>query len=117
MIFSYPKAPDDFLTFDENGVKRFGRSLASVVNRALTGKINAIGEVTLTANAASTVLTDARLTTGSVVLFDPVTANAATALYNGTTYVLDADRRNGEHTITHSNNAQTDRTFKFLLIG
>lgn len=117
MIFSYPKAPDDFLTFDESGVKRFTRSISSVVNRALTGKINAIGEVTLTANAATTVLKDARLTAGSVLLLDPLTANAAAALYNGTTYVLDANRTNGEHTITHTNNAQTDRAYKYLIIG
>lgn len=105
------------MTFDDTNVRKFSRSLAQVVNRALTGKINAIGEVTLAANAASTVLIDARLTRGSLLLLDPVTANAATGLFAGTTYILDADRRNGEHTITHANNAQTDRTFKYLIIG
>lgn len=117
MIFSYPKAPDDFLTFDEPGVKRFTRAIATVVNRALAGKINAIGEITLTANAATTVLTDPRLTTGSLIKFDPMTANAATELCGATMYVLTANRRNGEFTITHANNSQTDRAFKYLIIG
>jgi hypothetical protein len=116
-VFSYPKAPEELLTFDEPSTKSMVRAISRVVNGAMSGKINAIGEVTLTANVTTTVLTDARLAISSLVIFDPVTANAAAALYGGAVYVLSADRRNGAHTITHANNAQTDRTFKYLVVG
>lgn len=116
-VFDYKKAPLDLLTFDEPAVKRMFRQVASVLNGAMSGKMNAIGEVTLTANAATTTITDSRLTRNSLVLFDPMTSNAAAELYGATMYVTDANRRNGEFVITHANNAQSDRTFKYLVIG
>lgn len=91
--------------------------IGQVVNRINSGKVNASIDVTLTANAASTTITDARLASTSILLFDPVTAHAATELAAGTLYVLAANRTNGSATITHANNAQTDRTFRVLIIG
>jgi hypothetical protein len=116
-VFDYPKAPEGTVSDEPQAIKQAIRRVAEVVNRSLTGKLNALKEITLTANAASTVIDDARLTTGSLVLFDPVTSNAATELAAGTLYVTTANRRNGRFTVTHANNAQTDRTFKLLLIG
>lgn len=79
----------------------------------------ALGEraklVTLTANAASTTITDARIRFDSFIGFQPTTANAAAELGAGTLYVDDSGRVNGSVTITHANNAQTDRTFKVLI--
>ena len=88
-----------------------------IVERINRGKINASIDVTLTASAASTTITDARLASTSILLFDPTTAHAATELAAGTMYVLAANRTNGSATITHANNAQTDRTFRVLIIG
>jgi hypothetical protein len=91
--------------------------MAMVLNRINQGKFNATGQITLTANQATTALIDARLQPYSFVKFDPLTASAATELYTGTMYMLAAGRDAGKFTITHANNAQTDRTFNYLIIG
>lgn len=82
------------------------------INELTQGRSNAHGTVTLTANAASTVVTNANCASGSSVDLNPTTANAAAALT--TTYWVAA---NGSFTITHANNAQTDRTFTYAIQG
>lgn len=93
--------------------------LGHVLRLVQRGKLNALGaqDFTLTANAAASTLTDERLTVNSVVFFDPLTANAAAEEAAGTRYTLTADRLNGSWTVTHANNAQTDRTYRVLIIG
>jgi hypothetical protein len=81
------------------------------------GKLECVTELTLTENAATTVLNYKGLSPQSVVIFDPKTANAAAELAAGTMYVLTADRGNDEWTVTHNNSAQTDRTFQIACIG
>src|SRR5574343_1266874 len=93
------------------------REMAQAINRLNQGKFNGSGDLTLTANVATTVITDARLAQQSVVLFDPLTAHAAAVIAAGTMYVLLANRNNGAWTVTHANNAQADRTFRYLIIG
>ncbi len=108
---------------DGPSLRRFVRVLATVINNILQGKINVVpdadgggsGTFTLTANAASTVLTDSRLGYFSTVHLDPLTANAAGAL--ATTYVTQANRLPGAWTFTHTNNAQTDKTFRVAILG
>lgn len=90
---------------------------AEIVRLMLTGKLNATGSITLTANSATTTLTDARLGIDSFIDFDPMTAHAAADRAAGEPYVLTANRTNGVFTLTHSNTADTDRTFKYLIIG
>lgn len=89
------------------------RILADRINLLINGRSNAVGDVTLTANAASTTLTDARIGVDSCIALMPTTANAAAAL--ATTYV--SARGKGTATITHANNAQTDRTFRYAIQG
>lgn len=95
------------------------RKLAKVINALMQGKMNAVTTVTLTANAATTTLTDARITINSFIGFMPTTANAAAAI--ATLYVSNRMTSNGtvsgNATLTHANNAQTDRTFIVLIIG
>lgn len=76
-------------------------------------------EVTLTANAASTTVTSTRevVSPDSVLHFDALTAHAAAELAAGGMYVLGANRRAGSFDITHANNAQTDRTFRWEASG
>lgn len=97
------------------------RRLARAINGLLQGKMNATTTLTLTAGAASTVLTDARITNNSVLYFMPTTANAAAELGNGTLYVATQMSGTGNvvgnATITHANNAQVDRTYKIAIIG
>ena len=85
------------------------------VNEMLKGRGNQTGTLTLTANAASTTLTDNLLTADSVITFMPTTANAAAEIGAGTMYV--SARNNGSFTIAHANNAQTDRTFYYIRGG
>lgn len=83
-------------------------------NRHNRGKINVVyGPFTLTANAATSTLTDPRISPQSWIGFCAQTANAATEI---ATLRVTA-QVNGSATITHANNAQTDRTFNVLIIG
>ena len=91
------------------------RQTAQAVNLLIDGKFNAIGSVTLTASAASTAVTDYRAGPDSVIVFTPTTANAAAEQGGGTMY-LSARAKQGI-TLTHANNAQTDRTFLYIVIG
>lgn len=92
------------------------RQQALAINEILNGKINSISTVTLTASAASTTVTDFRVSTDSVILFMPTTANASAEIGNGTMYV--STRTAGESfVITHANNAQNDRTFAYAILG
>lgn len=85
---------------------------ALAINELTQGRSNAHGTVTLTANAASTAVTNSNCASGSCVKLTPTTANAASAL--ATTYVTAA---NGSFTITHANNAQVDKTFTYAIQG
>ena len=86
-----------------------------VVNNIMRGKTNNVAEVTLTASAASTVVTNLVAGPDSCILFMPLTANAAAAMAAGTMYVSAQDKQ--EFTITHANNAQTDRSFRYIVVG
>jgi hypothetical protein len=88
-----------------------------VMAQVRRGKMDAITELTLTANAATSTLAWKGLSPQSVVVFDPKTANAAAELAAGTMYVLTANRGNDTWTVTHANNAQADRTFQVAIIG
>ena len=89
------------------------RLLANGVNSLRDGKINATGSVTLATSATSTAVTDARVGADTIVLLMPTTANAAGAL--ATTYIGTVAKQS--FTITHANNSQSDRTFKYAVFG
>lgn len=93
------------------------RNITSALNALLQGKVETNSSLTLTANAATTVITDRKVGKDSVILLMPLTANAATAL--ATTYIQtsDIDPRNNQFTVNHSNNAQTDRDFRYIVLG
>ncbi len=88
-----------------------------VLQQLRSGKTENVGEVTLTASAATTAVTDIRVSPQSVIEWHPRTANAAAEMAAGTMYVTDANMGNGTFTITHANNAQTDRDFRYAVIG
>ena len=107
-MISFPQAPENGVA-DEPTIK----SLIRVINNIIRGKTNNRGEVTLTANAASTVVNDVNAGGESIILLMPLTANAATA--SATTYI--ASQGKETFTITHANNAQTDKNFRYVVIG
>jgi hypothetical protein len=102
---------------DINSLVSWLRTFWDAFYKVRQGKMDCVVEFTLTANAASSTLTFEWLSPQSVVTFDPKTANAATELYGATMYVLTANRGNKTWTVTHANNAQTDRTFQVSVIG
>ena len=86
---------------------------ARVINSLLLGKTNNVSSITLTENSATTTITDPRLTYASFIGLTPTTANAAVATAN----VYVSARGDGTATLTHTNNAQTDRAFIILIVG
>ena len=94
------------------------RAIATAVNQLIKGKINAVGTVTLTASATSTVVANALAGEGSVILLMPQTPHAAAELGNGTAYIAPADSVSGaSFKITHASNSQTDRVFGYVILG
>lgn len=91
----------------------YARRLYDALLQTRRGKLECVVELTLAANADSTTLVDHRLSAQSVLVFSPLTANAAAE----TVYVTAANRDSGYHVITHANNAQTDRSFLVAIIG
>lgn len=85
----------------------------SVVNNAMAGKLNVLGEVTLSVNATSTLLRDALITQASFIGLMPMSANAAAAL---ATLHFSASQT-GSVVINHTSNAQADRTFRYAILG
>jgi hypothetical protein len=104
----YPTAPEYW-----PNEKEHRRKIAHTANLSMSGKLNAVVQVTLAANSATTTVTDERIGGSTYFGFQPMTANAAAAL--GGLYV--SSQANGTATLAHANNAQSDRTFNVLLIG
>lgn len=98
---------------DVSSLIRYAADLGRAMRLLFQGKTNNTGEITLTANSATTTFLDSRLTIDSVVVFDPMTANAKADI----PYALTANRNNLQWTLTHANAASTDRTFKYLIVG
>lgn len=99
--------------------KEWCRQISLAAYKTIEGKLDNQGTVTLTENSATTTVTEAkgRIGQDTVILFMPTTANAATEFGAGTMYVSSRSVANNTFTITHVNNAQNDRTFKYVLFG
>ena len=93
----------------------FLTQLRDVVNNLLRGKLNATIDVTLAANAASTTVRDPRIGGGSGIYLGPLSASAAAEIGACTVYVSALAAETA--TIAHANTAQTDRSFRLLVIG
>lgn len=87
--------------------------IVQAILQLLQGRGNFKGSVTLTAGATTKVVSFLNCSQDSGVFLSPRTANAAAAL--PTTYISSVGQ--GTFTITHANNAQTDRTFDFICKG
>lgn len=89
------------------------RETAEAINNIFNGRLDAVGEVTLTPGAITTTVEDTRCTSGSVVCLESMTANAAAERAAGSLYVVPGQ---GSFTVNHANNAQTDRTFRYVVL-
>lgn len=91
------------------------RKFALAIQQLANGRSNATGSVTLAANAASTTVSHINCAAGSTVQLTATTAHAAAELAAGGCYVSAVSKQS--FTITHANNAQTDRTFFYVIAG
>ncbi len=99
------------------------KKIILAIQQLAAGRSNAVGTVTLTANVATTTVSTANgaitqkglVAPGSTPIFTPKTANAAAEVGNGTMYVSAVGI--DTFTITHANNAQTDRIFLYAIHG
>src|SRR3974390_1778656 len=91
------------------------RKINTAINQLAQGRSNAVGRVTLVANAGTTTVAAENCGAGRVVLLSPLTAHAAAELGNGTIFVSAVSA--GAFTLTHANNAQTDRVFGYVCLG
>lgn len=89
--------------------------IAETLNSHDDGKTSNYGELTLTANQATTEVADKRAGINTVPVLIATTANAAAEIGNGTLYLSASGKQT--FTLTHANNAQTDRTFKYIIVG
>lgn len=95
------------------------RWVVRIIRNVMKGRTNNVYEVTLTANAATTTVTFPKdiLGVNTKLIFTPKTSNAALEIGTGTMYVSATNALLQTATITHANNAQTDRTFAYILVG
>jgi len=89
--------------------------IALSLQQLAAGRSNAAGSVTLAASATSTVVNAENCAPQTAVFLFPKTANAAAALAAGTTFISAVGKQ--QFTITHANNAQTDRSFFYACLG
>lgn len=92
------------------------REVSQAIKDLTEGRSNANGTVTLTANTTTTTVTKSTINANAGVWLEPRTANASAERGNGTIYTNVA-AAGGSFVITHANNAQTDRTFYYLVNG
>jgi|TARA_R100000501_G_C2571369_1_gene78117 hypothetical protein len=109
MATEYPTLAEKYPSWEILNIQaaRFIRMLA-------LGRLNNVLDVTLTANAATTTVTDGRISSTSVPICVPTSANAAAIdmpWVDQTTVV------NGSLVLNHANDADVDKTFKVILIG
>lgn len=105
---TYPTVPQDHA--DERTHRRL---IAAAVNLLLAGRMNVTGEVTLTPGATETTVTDRRISARSVMVLQPLTQNAASALAS----VYIPSHGNGSLKLHHAAGPAVDQTFRFALIG
>lgn len=99
---------------DGNWVRR----IVDVLNNILSGRLNVVTQITLTASAASTDIKDARIGPYSALILQPLTAHAQADFISATGVLADTTtQKAGFVTLRHPNNANADKTFNLLIIG
>jgi hypothetical protein len=91
----------------------FKRIFSSWMQQANQGGVAVTGTVTLDANSPSTTVTDKRAGPTSYIGFMPLTARAAQEWKN----LVISQQGSGTFMIGHTNNAFTDRTYTYAIMG
>lgn len=116
MVKGYKRPPSAIVSSWSDPLRGSFNLLDWLFRQPMAGKLNAVGSVTLTANAATTVYTDPRLGGESYIGLMPTTANAAADVGAAGSVWIDA-QGDGTATIHHPNNANADKTYTTLIIG
>lgn len=105
--------------FNGNNINEWSLKVRNAVNNNLNGKLNSTGTFTLNASTVSTSIKFANGMIGqnTVILYFPLTANAATVAYDGAMFMSTRDVVNSVLGLTHTSDANTDKTFAYVLIG
>ena len=98
-----------------NDEKQHRRMMGVWIQQANQGHLNNAGTVTLTVNAQSTSVADARAGRFSFIGFMPTTGNAASEMAAGTMFV--STRLAEGFVITHASAVAADRTFVYAILG
>ena len=100
-------------------VQAWGKNVVDSLINIRNGKLTIADTLTLAASTLSSTFTLAsgRLGNDSVILFEPLTDNAAAALYSGSMRVKTKNVTSRTITIKHPSNANTDKSFRYIIIG
>jgi len=107
---AYPPVPE---WRAPGGWDQWLRQLAQATNLLLRGKANCTSRITLVAGASSTILTDERIGSFSVVILEAETASAASARSGGLWVVPES----GRAVIHHPASAAGDAIFRVCIFG
>lgn len=110
---------DGVPVYRANQVYEWASKVKNVVNGNLNGKLNSTGTFTLNASTVSTSVkfTDGMIGQDTVLIYYPLTANAATVSADGNMFMSSRDVTNAVLGLTHTSDANTDKTFAYVLIG
>lgn len=105
--------------FTGDNINEWALKVRNTANNNLNGKLNSAGTFTL---AASTVSTEVKFAYGMVgentqIIYFPLTANASAVWAAGTMFQSSRDVANSVLGLTHASDANTDKTFAYVLIG
>lgn len=89
--------------------------LTEMANAVLAGKLNATLDFTITPNADSTTIADARIGVISFLQWMPKNLAAATEMAAGGMFIQ--SQTNGQAVVAHSNSGTPNRYFRLLIIG
>lgn len=106
-------------SFTGNNMDEWALKAKNTINNNLNGKLNSTGTFTL---AASTVSTEIKFANGMVgqdtkILYFPLTLTASAVAYDGAMFMSSRDVANSVLGLTHTSDANTNKTFAYVLIG
>lgn len=99
------------LTKPPSAAYDFLKDVRDIVRNLMNGKMNNTGEVTLTHSATSTEVPNILCNANSVVILQPVTADAGGL---SSVWVVAGAKA---FTIHHPSNASTNMVFRYVIIG
>jgi len=102
-----------------NDLNNWAVKVRNTVNNNLNGKLNQTGTFTLNASTVSTSVKFSENVIGpnTVMIYFPRTSNASTVWADGGMFVSTVDSTNDIIGLTHTSDANTDKTFNYVLIG